>query len=156
MEESHLVLFQQEQNAVVVLLHNGVFAGNHFGDVHLHAGGGDAMVCKVVVGMVKMLAGLQQSLGGNAADIGAGTAGCGASGRIFPLVNTSYVKAQLGRTNGRDIAAGTCADDDDIKVLRHDLLSDQMSNNKREGSSIASLIVTRPSTASRPSMMRWS
>lgn len=32
----------------------------------------------------------------------------------------------------------------------------QMSNNNLDGSSSASLIATRPSTASRPSMMRWS
>ena len=32
----------------------------------------------------------------------------------------------------------------------------QISNNKRAGSSSASFIATRPSTASRPSMMRWS
>ena len=156
MKESDLVLFEQVQDSIVVLLHDGVFAGQHFGDVHLHAGGGDAVLCEVMVGVVKMFAGLQQGLGGYATDVGAGAAGCGAAGRVFPLVDTGHVEAQLGRTNGRDIAAGACADDDDIKLLRHDLLSDQMSNNRREGSSIASLIVTRPSTASRPSMMRWS
>jgi len=32
----------------------------------------------------------------------------------------------------------------------------QISNSKRAGSSSASFIATSPSTASRPSMMRWS
>ncbi len=32
----------------------------------------------------------------------------------------------------------------------------QISNSRRAGSSSASFMATRPSTASRPSMMRWS
>ena len=122
-EESNLVLFEQVQDTIVVLLHDSVFAGQHLGYVHLHAGGGDAVLGEVMVGVVKMLAGLQQGLGGNAADVGASAAGCGATGRVFPLVDTGHVEAQLGRTNGRDIAAWAAADDDDVKIFAHVWLS---------------------------------
>ena len=40
--------------------------------------------------------------------------------------------------------------------LMSNRMSNQISNKRRDGSSSASFIVTRPSTASRPSMMRWS
>ena len=93
MKESDFVLFEQEQDAVVVLLHDGVFAGKHLGYVHLHARGSDAMVCKVMVGVVEMLAGLQQGLGGNAADVGASAAGRRTAVSVFPLVDTSHLKA---------------------------------------------------------------
>ena len=88
-------------------------------------------------------------------------------------------EAELCRTNGCNIAAGAAADDEDVKFTGHSSLPKgkrgsaappaprltkgrapacigQTSRTRRAGSSSASFIVTRPSTASRPSMMRWS
>ena len=118
-QEGDLVLFQQVQNPVVVLLNDGVLAGNHLGHVHLHVFGADAVLGEVVVGMVEMLAGLQQRLGRNATDIGAGAAGCGAALVVLPLINTGHAKAQLGSTDGCDIAAGASANHDDVKTFTH-------------------------------------
>ena len=95
MEERDLVLFQQVQDAIVVLLHDSVFAGQHLGHVHLHVFGADAVFGKVVVGVVKVLAGLQQRLGGDATHVGAGAAGGWATGRVFPFVDTGDLETKL-------------------------------------------------------------
>ena len=155
MEERDFVFLEQIQNAIVVLLDYRVFAGQHLRDIHGHAGGANAVVGKMVQRVVEVFAGLQQGLGGNASDIGAGAAGRRATLGVFPFVDAGHLKAQLGCANRRDIAAGAGADNDDVKFCAHGA-SDQISNKRREGSSIASLIATSPRTASRPSMMRWS
>ena len=48
MEKSNFVFLEQIQNAFVVLLDHRVFAGKHLRDIHGHAGGADAVVCKMV------------------------------------------------------------------------------------------------------------
>ncbi len=180
MEERDLVLLEEVQDAVVVLLHHAVLAGDHLGHVHAHVLDLDAMVGEVVVGLVEMLGRLQQRLGGNAAHVGAGAARCGAALAVLPLVDAGHVKAQLRGTDGSDVAAGAAADHDHVELFAHvnltqsveerptggrgqrpghaggSIQGDQMSNSRREGSSSASFMATKPSTASRPSMMRWS
>ena len=121
MEEGDLVLFEQVQDAIVVLLHNGVFAANHFGHIHLQAFHGDAMVSKVVRGLIVVLRRLQQSLGGNAAHVGAGATGRGATLGVFPFVDTGHLETQLGGTNGSDVATRAPADDDDVELIGHDV-----------------------------------
>ena len=59
MEKADLVLFEQVQDAVVVLLDHGVLARHHLGRIHAQALDRDAMVGKVVAGLLKMLARLQ-------------------------------------------------------------------------------------------------
>jgi hypothetical protein len=120
-EEGDLVLLEQVQDAVVVLLHDGVLAGDHLGHVHLDLAGGDAVVGKVQLGMLEMLGRLQQRLGGNAAHVGAGAAGSSAASGVLPLVDTGDVETQLCSADGSDVAAGACADHDDVKLLAHDL-----------------------------------
>ena len=55
MQEGHFVLFKQIQNAFVVLLDHRVFAANHALHIQRNAFDVNAVVCKVVVGLFKML-----------------------------------------------------------------------------------------------------
>ena len=36
MEKSNFVLFEQIQNAIVILFDDGIFTAKHFGYIHLH------------------------------------------------------------------------------------------------------------------------
>ena len=36
MEKSNFVLFEQIQNAIVILFDDGIFTAKHFGHIHLH------------------------------------------------------------------------------------------------------------------------
>ena len=119
MEKGDLVLFEQVHNAIVVLLHNGVFACHHLGKIKAQAFDLNAMLGKVVAGMVEMLGRLQQSLGRNTAHIGASATQSRPTLGVFPLVNTSHVKTQLRSPNSRNITTRAAADNDDIKLFRH-------------------------------------
>src|SRR5690606_13445811 len=125
---------------------------------------GEGVAC-----MLKVLRRLQQRLGGNAADIGTGATGRGPSLGVFPVIDTRRGEPQLRCTDRCNIAAGSAPDDDHVKFFCHEIFPQEVSkavssdtarhyrsSNRRAGSSRASFIATRPSTASRPSMMRWS
>ena len=118
-EERDLVLLKQVQDAVVVLLHDGIFAGNHLGHIHLQAFHGDAVVSEVVGRLVVMFRRLQQGFGRNATHIGTGAAWCRATLGILPFINTRHLETQLGCTDGCDVTARASADHDDIKLLGH-------------------------------------
>jgi hypothetical protein len=77
------------------------------------------MVCEVVVGVVKVLAGLQQSLGRDATHVGAGAARGWATGGVLPFVYASDLETELCSANGRDVATRACADDDDVECFAH-------------------------------------
>ena len=129
MEERDFVFLEQEQDAVVVLLDHGVFAFEHLRHVHLHPRGSDAVLSKVVVGLVKMLRRLQQGLGGNAAHIGTGAARCWATSGVLPFIDTRDLKAQLGSADGGDVATRPRANDDDVEWFAHvDYLKCQTAN----------------------------
>ena len=81
------------------------------------------MVGKMVVGVIKMLAGLQQRLGWDAAHVGARSPGRRPALFVLPLINTGYVKAQLGRADGGDIATRAAANDDHVKLFAHNFLN---------------------------------
>ena len=104
-----LVLLQQERDAVDIALNALVLEGEHGGKVearlHLDAHGGEA-----VAGLGVSLAGMQQRLGRDAADIEAGAAMGGA------LLHHRDLHAELRGADGADIAAGSGADDDQIKL----------------------------------------
>src|SRR5262249_28822350 len=110
----------------------------------------------------------------DAADVETGAAERG------PLIDDSHRLAQLRRTDGRHVAAGSAANDDQIESLSHHTLGedvrlaagrkparlyeprlnghvlDYTSSSSRSGSSMPSLTRTRKLTAPRPSMRRWS
>src|SRR5262249_32752497 len=102
-----LVLTQQEGDAVDIVLHASVLEGEHGSEVELvpyldsHAG-------EAVSGFNRASARGQQRLGRDAADIETGTAMSSA------LLHHCDLHAELSRTNGGDIAARTCADDDEV------------------------------------------
>src|SRR5690625_6381148 len=91
---------------------------------------------------------------------------------VAPVIEQQYLHIELGRANGGHIAAGAAADNDKIKFLVSHLPVvlarfcqclfrcvgpfPQRASSMRAGSSSASLTATRNSTASLPSMMRWS
>ena len=154
-EERHLVLLEEVQDAVVVLLDHGVLAPEHLGHVDAQVVEADAVIGKGVTRVLEVLARLQQRLRRDAPDVGAGAARSRAALVVFPLVDARRAEPQLCRADGGHIAARPATDDHHIKLLTHEQFP-QMSNNRRDGSSSATFIVTRPSTASRPSMMRWS
>ena len=130
---------------------------------------GRQQVCEVAV----VVGGVEEGLGGNAAHVQAGAAQRGPALRVPPPLDARGAEAQLGATDGGDVAAGGLR-----RSPRHRMLSWvapapggalalaraagalhgrlQTSSSRRAGSSIASLTATRKSTASRPSMMRWS
>jgi hypothetical protein len=60
--------------------------------------------------MMVEMARFEQRLARNAAD-----AQAGAAEHLF-LFDAGDVQAELGRANGGDVTAGTCADDDEIVV----------------------------------------
>ncbi len=181
-EVADLVLLEQVQDAVVVLLHDRILAGHHLRYVHPHVGNADAVVCEMLVRVLKMLGRLQQRLGWDAANVGTGAARSGAAGGVLPLVDAGDLQTQLCGAYGGNVAAWAAADDDDVELFAHGdvewsvgkrptegldrwsglkggsvgIRANQRSNSRRDGSSSASFIATRPSTASRPSMMRWS
>ena len=115
MKERDLVLLEQVEDAVVVLLHHVLLAREHFFQVKGEAFDLDAVLGKVVPGVVVMLRGLQQGLGGNAADIGAGAAGRRSAFVVLPLIDASGGKAQLGGADGGHVAAWPRTDDDDVE-----------------------------------------
>ena len=76
-------------------------------------------------------------------------------GVTHPFLDAGNLLAELGGTDGGNVAAGAGTDDDDVEFLGHGL-PPYRSSSRRDGSSRASLMATRNSTASRPSMIRWS
>ena len=69
--------------------------------------------------MLVMFGRLQQRFRRDAAHVGAGASGRRAALVIFPFVDAGAAKAQLRSADGRDIAAGAAADDDNVKIFRH-------------------------------------
>ena len=117
MEKRHLVLLEQVEDALVVLLDHFVLAAQHPGHVHRHLTGADAMLGKMLPGMVEMFARLQQGLRRDAADIGASATWRRATRSVLPLVDAGHRETQLRRADRRDIAARTTADDDDVELF---------------------------------------
>ena len=116
MEEAHLVLLEQVQDAVVVLLHDGVLASEHPGDVDPEVLHRDAVVAEVLRRFLVVLRGLQQRLGRDAAHVGAGAARGRPARLVLPLVDARGVETELRRADGGDVAARAAADDDDVEL----------------------------------------
>ena len=116
-EEGDLVLLEQVQDAVVVLLDDGVLALEHLAQIQLQAGDVDAVLGEAVARVFKMLGRLQQRFRRDAADVGAGTARRGAALGVRPLVDASDGKAQLRCADGGDVAARARTDDHYVKLF---------------------------------------
>ncbi len=119
MEESNLVLLEQEHDAVVILLHHFVLALQHLRQIKRQALDLYAVIPKPVRGMMIILGGLQQGFRGNAANVGAGAAQRRLAVGVRPLVDAGGLQAQLRRANRGDVAARPAADYCYIKGLGH-------------------------------------
>jgi hypothetical protein len=117
--EGDLVLLEQIQDAVVVLADHFVLAREHPRHVDRKTIDVDAVLGESVAGVLEILGRLQQRLGRNASDIGAGSAGSGLAVRHRPVVDARGPEAELRRADGRDVAAGTGADDDYVELVSH-------------------------------------
>lgn len=110
---SHTMLLEQMLNPAGQSLDRLGLALLHLIDVHTHATlHHNAMIGKVLLDIMIVMAGLQQRLGGDAPDVEAGStqgaAHFDAGGR----------EAELGGLDGRDVSAGTAADDYYVVLLR--------------------------------------
>ena len=103
-----LVLAHQEADAGVQLGGDLARAFDDLAKIEARLVGGQAVVAQVMQLLVD-LAGLQQGLGRDAAPVQADAA------QGLALHNGG-LEAQLGGADGRDVAAGTGADDDDVEI----------------------------------------
>src|ERR1700691_4381054 len=110
----------------------------------------DAVNRKLVLGSLVQLRGLEECLRRNAARVQAGAPEGIAAVQVLPFIHTGHFELVLGRANRRRVTCGSGADNHHIEALAH------MLNTMRAGSSRHCLTVTRNSTASRPSINRWS
>src|SRR5690606_9251269 len=76
-EESDLVLFEQVQDAVVVLLDDHVFATDQLVQIQRYALDVHTVISQMQIGVLEVLGRLQQGLGRNATNVGASTARSG-------------------------------------------------------------------------------
>ena len=118
-EESDLVLFEQVQDAVVVLLDDHVFTTDQLVQVQRNAFNVHAMLGQMQIGVFKVLRRLQQSLGRNATYVGARTARSGFAFSGGPGVHASDTHTQLSSTDGGNVATRACTNHDNIKLLSH-------------------------------------
>ena len=139
MEKLHLVFLEQVDDASVVLFDHLVLAGDHGGNIHLERAGADAVLGKMLVRVLEVFGALQQGLGWNAAHIGTGAAWSRPALRVAPVVDASHFLAQLRGADGRDVAAGAGANDDDVEIQSiHGVMK------KRKSVQCASLSVMTP------------
>ena len=113
----NFVLLKQKFNPACELVHNRVFALNHFGGIHFQAAcKRDAVFGEIVLRGVKMLGRLQQGFGRNAAHVQASAAQRGGIARfVFARVDAHGFEAQLRGADGCDVAARPCADNGNVK-----------------------------------------
>jgi hypothetical protein len=171
-ERAHLVRLEQRGDAAGELLHDAVLAGDHRGHVDRRLLEADAVLVEDMAHVPELAAGIQQRLGRDAADAQAGTA----ERRLAVLaqrgIDAGGLQAQLGGADRGVVAGRAGTDHDDIEILHfthctssltfkqeapHGGAScDHMPSSIRCGFSSWFLMSTRNSTASLPSMMRWS
>ncbi len=167
-----LVGLEQRGDAAGELLHDAVLAGDHLLHVDRRRLEADAVLVEQVAHVPELATGIEQRLGRDAAHPQAGAAERGLAVLAQRGVDAGDLHPQL-RGADRGVVAGRAGtDDDDIELLlfAHCLASvgsnekprlrrascDYMPSSIRCGFSSWFLMSTRNSTASLPSMMRWS
>ena len=111
LEETEDALRHLADDAALALLHGR--------DVEGEALDLDAVRCKLVLRAMVKLRGLEQCLGRDATGIEAGAAEGRAAVAVLPFVDAGDRKLVLRRANGRRIAGGPAADDDDVETVSH-------------------------------------
>ena len=118
-EEGDLVGLEQLGDAAGELFHHAVLAFDHGRHVDRCALDGDAVLGELVLDVVVVLARIQQRLGRDAAHVQAGAAGGGLAVLAEGGVHAGRFQAELRGADGRDVAAGAAADDDDVEFFTH-------------------------------------
>ncbi len=118
-EEGHLVLLEQIQDAVVVLGDDLFLAREHAADIDRESLDLDAVIGERMARMLVVLGRLQQRLRGDAPDVGAGAARGGLAALAHPVVDARRLHSQLRAADRRDVATRAGADDDDVELLGH-------------------------------------
>ncbi|KUP94357.1 hypothetical protein TRIHO_06760 [Tritonibacter horizontis] len=108
LEPVDLVLLHEEFNAAGVLADDLILVGFHLVPVDRRRFPLEAHGAKIVFCFVQHMGRVQQRLGGDAADVETGAA------KGLAAFDDGGLEAQLGAADGADIAAGACADDDDV------------------------------------------
>src|SRR5439155_24685176 len=109
------VLLEKGIHAASQRVHNLVFAPQHRPEIERDLGRFDSMFGQFFLRLPKSFTRFEQRLAGNAADSEAGAA----QGSF--LLHTSDIQAQLRRSNGSSITAGTSPDDDQTMLYWHKL-----------------------------------
>ena len=117
MKKSDFVFLEQIQDAVVILLDDGVLARAHFGNIHRRAFHGNTVLSEVMQRVVVMLRRLQQRLRRNTTDVSTCSTRCRLARCVLPFVDTRHFKAQLCRANRRDVAARATTDNYNVKLI---------------------------------------
>src|SRR5262249_21767025 len=137
-EEAHLVLLEEVDDAVVVLADDLVLAREHLRHVDRQSCHANAVLRESVPGVLVVLRGLEQRLRRNAADVRAGAAGSWLALGRRPVVDARGIEPELRRADRGDVAARPGTDDGYVKGFGH--ASGYKSRSIRAGSSNASLI----------------
>ena len=111
LDPGHLVLLEQVVDSRGQVADHLILVGEHGGDIEVDAVGFNAMGPETRFGLLIKGRGMQKCLGRDAADVETGAAERPAH------LHAGGLKAQLGGTDGGDIAARTGADDDEIETL---------------------------------------
>jgi len=116
-EERHLVLLEEVQDAVVVLRNDFLLARQHPRDVDRQAADLYAVVGEGVARVLEVLGRLQQRLRRNAPDVRARATRRRLASGACPVVDAGRAEAELRAADGGDVAAGAGADDDNVEAF---------------------------------------
>ena len=113
LERRDLVSLHQRFHAAVHRLHDLVLAREHLRQIEADVVQNDAVFGRFLFRENKMVARSEERLARDATDVEAGAA------EFLVFLDDGRFQTQLRRANRRDVAAGSRADDDDIKFI-HD------------------------------------
>ncbi len=115
-KEGDLILLEKIQNTVIGLTNNLILTGHHLGNIDRGTIHFDSVLTRFKLNLFKKRGRRQQRFRRNAADIGACAPGRGFT-FLHPVINAANGESELRGSDRRNIAAGTGADDNDIKNL---------------------------------------
>src|SRR5690554_1231435 len=118
-----LVGHEQTGNTSCQIAHDSILALDHFWHVHAHIARADTMYGKAFFGLMVFPGAVQQCLGRNTANVQTGTTQRKLVILALELFDTGSFQAQLGSTNGGNIATRACTNYDYIKFVTHEFSS---------------------------------
>mmetsp|Transcript_20960 Transcript_20960/g.53082 ORF Transcript_20960/g.53082 Transcript_20960/m.53082 type:complete len:437 (+) Transcript_20960:337-1647(+) len=104
----HLVLGEQVLNTTGETMYNLLLGVHHLGNIHFDTTHFDAVLGKVMSGLMIEMSRMQQCLGRNATDVQARAT------QSATLLYTGNLEAQLGSLDGGHVATGSTTHDNDI------------------------------------------